>query len=131
MAETRGFCAEHSSQRIPCIASGCPRFGVGGTGSTSRYCAVHGKTVRRGYEKQRPSSAKRGYGSAWRKLRAEILKANPVCPCGAAATVVDHVIPKRAGGADAPANLRALCKSCHSSKTTQSDGGLGNPRWRR
>jgi 5-methylcytosine-specific restriction protein A len=34
-----------------------------------------------------------------------------------AAIDVDHIIPKREGGTDHPANLQSLCHSCHSKKT--------------
>lgn len=49
--------------------------------------------------------------------------------CGARASVVDHIRPRRAGGAPFdPANLRALCWRHHSTKTAARDGGFGNAR---
>lgn len=74
------------------------------------------------------SSAAKGYGAAWRKLRASILARDPVCGlCGAASVVADHIVPRRAGGSDSPENLMGLCRSCHSVKTASQDGGFGNP----
>lgn len=77
-------------------------------------------------EAERPSAAKRGYGGKWRAVRAAFLRAHPVCACGAPACEVDHVVPLREGGSNARANLRALCKPCHSRKTATHDGGFGN-----
>lgn len=62
--------------------------------------------------------------SAWRNLRKYMLAEHPFCAtCLAngqhvAADVVDHVLPRRAGGADLdPNNLQTLCHKCHLRKT--------------
>lgn len=76
----------------------------------------------------RPSASKRGYGAAWRRLRAVVLAEKPVCEgCGReSATDVDHKIRRgEPGGTDDMANLVALCHRCHSIKTVQQDGGFG------
>ena len=69
--------------------------------------------------------------AAWRRFRASVLRARPICEvpgCGIAATHVDHIVPRRRGGADFdPANVQALCASCHSAKTALHDGGFGQP----
>lgn len=69
--------------------------------------------------------------SAWRRFRATILRARPVCEtpgCGITATHVDHKLARRRGGADFdPDNVQSLCASCHSTKTTLLDGGFGRP----
>lgn len=68
---------------------------------------------------------------AWHRLRAQALKAQPRCPCGAKATNVDHHQPRPREAAtltpqDTLTNLRCLCQSCHSRKTALHDGGFGN-----
>jgi 5-methylcytosine-specific restriction endonuclease McrA len=57
--------------------------------------------------------------SAWRRLRDDALRRQPVCAtpgCGQRATFADHIIPRRQGGADALGNLQSLCSSCHSNR---------------
>ena len=67
---------------------------------------------------QRPSASQRGYGAHWTLIRAEHLQLEPYCRvCGAQATDVDHIVPKRAGGSENRQNLQSLCKQCHSAKT--------------
>jgi 5-methylcytosine-specific restriction endonuclease McrA len=73
---------------------------------------------RREKEALRPLPAARGYGYAWQKLRAQVLKEEPNCAmCGAPANNVDHRVPKSSGGGDDRDNLRALCGPCHHSKS--------------
>ena len=69
----------------------------------------------------------RGYGAAWEKLRAEVLKRDEgLCqPClfgqmrPTPATEVDHIVPKAQGGTDDPSNLQSICTSCHRAKTSR------------
>ena len=79
-------------------------------------------------EKLRPNSAKRGYGAAWRRIRARVLALNSICTvCHLApSNTVDHRISKKRGGTDDESNLQALCRECHSRKTA-----LVDDRWRR
>lgn len=71
----------------------------------------------------------RGYGTAWDKLRQQILKRDGyLCqPCKrqgifTEATQVDHLKRKADGGTDDKANLEATCKPCHDAKTTAEKG---------
>lgn len=70
---------------------------------------------------RRPSSAGRGYGSAWQKAAALHLARHPLCVrCSDLATLVDHIHPVL-GPADTgffePANHQSLCRRCHAVKT--------------
>lgn len=69
------------------------------------------------FDKTRPSSSARGYGSAWEKARAAFLRLHPKCRrCGEPATTVDHVKPHRGDPQlfHDQNNWQALCTSCHS-----------------
>ena len=89
-----------------------------------------------GAAKKRPSAARRGYDSNWRRRRTEHLAAHPWCvDCLAEgkrvkATQVDHDVPKTAGGEEDPSNYKSRCHSHHSRKTCKQDGGFGNPKRR-
>ena len=69
------------------------------------------------------------YGRRWRKLRAAVLAAEPLCRyCKAqgrttAATVVDHIRPHKGDVAlfYDTANLQPLCKRCHDSHKQSRD----------
>lgn len=68
---------------------------------------------------------------AWRELRAQFLWEHRVCSvpgCGKPSKHADHVISRRRAPDREldPRNLKALCHSCHSRKTTAQDGGFGN-----
>ena len=74
------------------------------------------------------SAAARGYDSAWRRLRAEVLRAEPLCRlCRTApATEVDHIVafhgvhdPLRLS----PGNLRPVCAPCHRRRTARQSHG--------
>jgi len=74
----------------------------------------------------RPSAARRGYGSRWRKLRLMQLRRYPLCQwpgCNKPATDVDHIVPRASGGTDDADNLQSLCHAHHSVKTATQDGG--------
>ena len=63
----------------------------------------------RDYERRRGNSSERGYGADWQKVRSRALKRHPLCHCGAPATQVDHIIPKRRGGEDIMMNYFGPC----------------------
>ncbi len=73
--------------------------------STRSRCPTH----------QHLSTGQRGSTREWRQVRAQVLdRDGHRCQlCGAPATHVDHVTPKRDGGSDHPSNLRALCAACN------------------
>jgi len=103
-----------------CNRSGCKGLVRDGVCSA---CGPRRRHSEREYDRQRGSASARGYDRRWQKLRKMFLAANPLCvECQAegrtvAATDVDHIVPKRAGGTDAWENLQGLCHECHSRKT--------------
>ncbi|MCR4267088.1 HNH endonuclease signature motif containing protein [Nitratireductor sp. ZSWI3] len=69
----------------------------------------------------------RFYGTAnWQRIAARQLARKPICEgCETApATLADHIVPIRQGGAmrDA-ANLQSLCRQCHAEKTGAEKAG--------
>jgi 5-methylcytosine-specific restriction protein A len=85
--------------------------------------------VQRETDKRRGSSASRGYGTDWRKLRATI-QPTPCVDCGARwnpSFHLDHLTPRSRGGNDEPMNLAWRCPPHHAAKTAREDGGFGNP----
>ena len=72
------------------------------------------------------SRHERGYGSAWVKTRARILKRDGyLCQTCLAngrptkAEQVDHIKAKAKGGTDDDDNLQAICQDCHQAKTQE------------
>lgn len=82
-----------------------------------------------GSPRAKPSSTERGYGSRWQRIRAHVLRTQPLCrPCFAdgrvtAATEVDHVVPKVDGGGDEIDNLQPICRRCHADKSAREGRG--------
>jgi 5-methylcytosine-specific restriction enzyme A len=83
--------------------------------------------VKRELDRLRPSAARRGYGSRWRRARTAFLAQHPLCAvCRAQgwvvqATVVDHVVTHRGDQRlfwD-EANWAPSCKPCHDRKTAR------------
>lgn len=116
---------------VACAQPRCPNAAI-----RDGRCALHVRparptTVR--YDRARGTSVQRGYGYGWQQLRAEVLALRPWCQevgCPRPATDVHHIIARRRGGSDDPANLVSLCASCHSRVTIRFDGGFGNARGR-
>ena len=85
----------------------------------------------------RTSRHARGYGSAWDKLRLQILERdNFLCHCPRClggelrvrpAHEVDHITPRAAGGTDDAANLRAVNRECHRQLTAAQQGKTLKP----
>jgi hypothetical protein len=101
-----------------CILYG-PRCSDGGRAVSGKSrCAYHGGGA---WQRTDPSSKHR-YDSAWRELRARVLKEEPTCrACGAPSSDVDHIIAAADGGSDDRANLRALCNPCHKKHTASQN----------
>ncbi len=83
----------------------------------------------------RGSRHQRGYGSAWERIRKEVLDRDAgLCqPCWRAGRytrgrAVDHIIPRNEGGTDDPSNLEVICARCHAIKTqAESVRARGGP----
>lgn len=77
--------------------------------------------------KRRPEMGTR----RWRRLRRRILERDGYrCrACGRPGRLeVDHVVPVSRGGGDDPANLQALCRTCHIDKTAgENQSGGADP----
>lgn len=88
-----------------------------------------GMKTKRQRDAERPSAAARGYGTDWRRLRAEQPKTPCVTPgCGLPwrpGFHLDHRLARAKGGTDHPSNLQWLCPTCHSRKTAADDGRWG------
>jgi len=108
----------------PCARPSCPAL------VDSGYCADHRQKTaafERRHDRERGSSAARGYGWAWRKFRAEFLALpqHQFCAdgCDRRATEVHHQKKVR----DFPelsrvaGNLRALCYACHAARTKRGE----------
>ena len=81
---------------------------------------------------RRASRHERGYGSAWVKLRGQILERDKwLCQCPdclggdkrvTPANEVHHIIAKADGGTDDPGNLQAVAHECHERLTKLAKG---------
>jgi 5-methylcytosine-specific restriction endonuclease McrA len=108
----------------PCRYPGCGVLIKGSAG----YCQQHRSVVRQRQDESRPSASTRGYDSDWRRRRARYLAEHPDCArCSEPATVVDHVLPLSAGGADDESNYQSLCKTCHDSWKQAQDRKMRRP----
>jgi 5-methylcytosine-specific restriction enzyme A len=95
----------------PCSHPGCPNLVHD---RNRRFCDEHQKEEWRRQDRNRGTSAERGYDATWRKVRDDYLKVYPHCEiCGGMATEVHHVIPISQGGDNSPSNLQAVCHACH------------------
>lgn len=72
-------------------------------------------------DRRRGTAEQRGYGTAWRALRAKLLRGAYCVICGHPGSTnnplsLDHVVPKARGGSDDPGNLQPLCRQHNSAK---------------
>ena len=79
---------------------------------------------KKSHEGYRHHNTKFYQSTAWRKLRAEKLRQNPICEqcirigLIIPAQVVDHIVPINKGGAALDIdNLQSLCHPCHNRKS--------------
>ncbi|MCU9987091.1 HNH endonuclease [Mobiluncus curtisii] len=115
-----------SKPKLPCSAPDCPEL------TYERFCQLHAKKVDKNYRKyQRDPKINRRYGALWRKIRAAYIAQHPLCEdCLAQGKTtpvqeVHHILPLEHGGNHDFANLRSLCKPCHSRQSA-----LDGDRWR-
>jgi 5-methylcytosine-specific restriction protein A len=116
-----------------CRYPGCPARVPSG------FCPEHQSLSPKFANKARGSASQRGYGAAWRHIRAQVLREEPLCVlCSqqtpartTLATHVDHVVPKAAGGTDERSNLRGLCAAHHSEKTAREAAAFRRGRYGR
>ena len=109
--------------------------------STCPLAATHGSTycapcrARLGFTDKSPSgshwqnwnrgtSTQRGYGMAWRRMRDHVMRRDghlcASCKREGRFVIADdvhHIVPRSRGGGDNPANLEAICTSCHRTAT--------------
>lgn len=104
----------HKPKR-PCGYPNCPNLTDG------YYCKIHQRLENKKYEKfKRDTAQKRKYNSYWKKIRDEYKRLHPFCEeClrygrYVLTEEIHHVLPLRDGGTHDAANLKSLCKSCHS-----------------
>lgn len=104
----------------PCCHAGCHALVRDG----STRCTAHKVLPGRFADRQRGSRHERGYGSAWDRARARVLRRDAgICQACLAdglvhqGTEVDHKLPKSQGGTDDDSNLQTICAARHRAKT--------------
>ncbi|OGU82654.1 MAG: hypothetical protein A2W11_06155 [Ignavibacteria bacterium RBG_16_35_7] len=127
----------NKAPRKPCRHPGCRELVSNGP-----YCEKHEKkkqeevkVERIKYDKERGTSASRGYNYRWSQYSKRYRKEKPLCVmCEKEgvlkiAECVDHIVP--VDGPDdilfwEPSNHQGLCQKHHSEKTAKEDGSFGN-----
>lgn len=113
--------------RKPCAWPRCPEL----VHRKDRYCREHEQQARKSKihtaPKPRISPRDRGYDKKWDRFSIWMRQKYPVCQCcdRRMAQVVDHIVPKSAGGITSEVACWTLCKQCHDRKTARFDGGTG------
>ena len=83
---------------------------------------------RQPWKHKRASPSARGYDAAHRRLRKQLLEAEPLCRvCKGkgrvtVATICDHIHPLSKGGETVMENLQPLCAECSYEKTLLDQG---------
>jgi len=86
-------------------------------------------TKRQPWQHKRQSPSARGYDTTHRRLRKQLLAAEPLCRVcrnkgrgPVVATICDHIIPLAKGGPTTLENLQPLCAQCSYEKTLADQG---------
>jgi 5-methylcytosine-specific restriction protein A len=97
-----------------CLVPGCPRF-----------AANRGRCLQHWRQREQAYNARRlGFylTPEWKRLSAQVRAENPTCAaCGAPSEQADHLISvrQRPDLALDPSNIQALCRRCHSARTSR------------
>lgn len=90
------------------------------------------EAVRQTYDQARGSARSRGYDAAWEKVRRAHLARHPCCCVPGCPTAhdrlnVDHIVSVRDDPTRRldPTNLRTLCQSHHSARTSRDHSWNG------
>jgi len=116
----------------------CRKVGCGALIDAPGYCAKHAQ-LKTGWNRSHGelTSAQRGYGYQWQKLRERVLQRDAgLCRikakgCTYVAREVDHIVNKATarerGWTDAQMddelNLQSCCPTCHKAKSQAERGG--------
>lgn len=110
--------------RRKCTASGCPEWAT-----DDGRCPRHHIPRPKPKPKQRPTRQQLGYNEDWLHKSAKYRRQHRQCEaptCISRSQHTDHIDGDRTNWEDD--NLQALCRTHHSRKTAQHDGGYGNPK---
>ena len=105
----------------PCKEPGCPEL-THGTRCTAH--EARRAPQERAYDRRRPGARARGYDRRHEEWRADVLARDRMCRMclSAPATVADHIVPIRDGGARFDLrNGQGLCGPCHSGPKQSRD----------
>lgn len=109
--------------KSPCKVPFCPGFAVAGG-----YCEAHSYITEQAKADRRAPSSRRGYGAAWRKVRARVLRAAGIPQEQWHLYAVDHNPPYNPEVEPDHEKYTLIPKliSEHNRKTAREDGGFGN-----
>ncbi len=95
-------------------------------------CERHVTQAAADWDMRRGTAHQRGYGRKWGRTRGDWLNRHALC-CDPwdnhgrhlePASVVDHWIPRSAGGADDESNYASMCETCHNIKRGMESRGI-------